>query len=99
MRQGHEADTVQAEGLVGAEDAMVVQASHASGRILMTLDKGIASPLQYPVHEHAGVVLFRPNASGRRTVLSFGRSRLSSLLDMELVGRLTVVGHKRIRIR
>lgn len=49
--------------------------------ILLTLDKGIASLLQYPVHEHGGVVLFRPDGSGRRTILSFVRSRLPKLLE------------------
>jgi predicted nuclease of predicted toxin-antitoxin system len=96
---GHETDTVHSEGLVGAEDTTVVQAARRTDRILMTLDKGIASFLQYPVHLHGGVVLFRPDASGRRSVLSFVRSRLESLMEMELVGRLTVVGPTRIRVR
>jgi predicted nuclease of predicted toxin-antitoxin system len=96
---GHEADTVYSEGLVGAEDDAVVQAARASGRVLMTLDKGIASLLQYPMDEHYGVVLFRPDESGRRSVLSFVRSRLENLMELELVGRLTVVGSTRIRIR
>ncbi len=96
---GHEADTVHGEGLVGADDTVVIQAARASSRILMTLDKGIASLLQYPVHVHGGIVLFRPDASGRREVLSFVRSRLENLLEMELSGRLTVVGLTRIRIR
>jgi hypothetical protein len=65
----------------------------------MTLDKGIASLLQYPVHEHGGTVLFRPDASGRREVLLFVRSRLENLMEMELAGRLTVVGPTRIRVR
>jgi predicted nuclease of predicted toxin-antitoxin system len=73
VRLGHDADTVVSEGLVGADDTTVIRAAQASGRILMTLDKGIASLLQYPVHEHAGVVLFRPDMSGRRSVLSFVR--------------------------
>ena len=99
VRLGHEADTVHGEGLVGADDAAVVQAARASGRILMTLDKGIASLLQYPVHEHCGIVLFRPDSSGRRSILSFVRSRLENLMAMELAGRLTVVGPTRIRVR
>jgi predicted nuclease of predicted toxin-antitoxin system len=99
VRLGHDADTVKGEGLVGAEDATVVQAARALDRILLTLDKGIASLLQYPLHEHGGVVLFRPDSSGRRTVLAFVRSRLPSLLEMELARRLTVVGHTRIRVR
>ena len=96
---GHEADTVNSEGLAGTDDATVIQAAQASGRMLMTLDKGIASLLRYPTHEHGGTVLFRPDESGRQSVLSFIRSRLGYLLELELVGRLTVVGPPRIRIR
>jgi len=96
---GHEADTVSSEGLSGAEDARVVQAAQASDRVLLTLDKGIASLLRYPIREHGGTVLFRPDESGRLSVLSFVRSRLADLLEFDLVGRLTVVGPTRIRLR
>jgi predicted nuclease of predicted toxin-antitoxin system len=98
-RLGHDADTVYSERLAGADDATVVKAAQASGRILMTLDKGIASLLQYPIHENSGTVLFRPDESGRRSVLSFVRSRLAYLLELEIIGRLTVVGATRIRVR
>ena len=57
---GHEADTVNSEGLKGANDLTVIQAAQASERILMTLDKGIASMLRYPVHEQSGTVLVPP---------------------------------------
>lgn len=99
IRLGHDTDTVVGEGLVGAKDPVIVQAARDSSRILLTLDKGIASLLQYPIHEHAGVVLFRPDTSGRGSVVAFVRSRLSDVLQMELVGRLTVVGPARIRVR
>jgi predicted nuclease of predicted toxin-antitoxin system len=99
MRLGHDADTVGGEGLIGAKDPVVVQAAKNAGRILLTLDKGIASLLQYPVHSHAGVVLFRPDTTGRGDVSAFVRSRLPNLLLMDLVGRLTVVGPLRFRVR
>ena len=62
---GHDADTVIDEGLRGATDPTVVDAAFAGDRILLTLDKGIANIQRYPVHQHAGVVLFRPATSGR----------------------------------
>jgi hypothetical protein len=68
-------------------------------RILFTLDNGIANIVRFPVDELADVVLFRPDTSGRRAVLSFVRTRLSELLQMELACRLTVVGPSRIRFR
>jgi predicted nuclease of predicted toxin-antitoxin system len=99
LRLGHDADSVHGERLDGADDATVVRAALAAGRILITLDKGIASLLRYPLQKHAGVILIRPDASGRREVLSFVRSRLDNLLEMGLNGRLTVVGPTRIRVR
>lgn len=96
---GHDADTVAAEGLRGAPDPTVVEAALATGRILFTLDKGIANLRRYPVQQHAGVVLFRPDTSGRRAVIAFVRERLHKVIEMDLSGRLTVVGPSRIRFR
>ena len=96
---GHDADTVFDESLGGAKDPILMEAASADKRILLTLDKGIANLQQYPVEKHAGVVLFRPVRSGRHVVLAFIRERLHSLLELDLRGRLTVVGPTRIRVR
>ena len=96
---GHDVDTVIDQGLHGAADPAVVDAALDADRILFTLDKGIANLKRYPIHQHAGVVLFRPDTSGRGTVIAFVRERLNKVLEMELNGRLTVVGPSRIRIR
>ena len=96
---GHDADTVFDERLGGAKDPILMKAAFGEERILLTLDKGIANLQQYPVERHAGVVLFRPARSGRRVVLAFIRERLRNLLELDLRGRLTVVGPTRIRVR
>ncbi len=96
---GHDADTVFDEALSGAIDPIVIEAALAEERILLTLDKGIANLQEYPLARHAGVVLFRPARSGRRVVLAFIRKRLQDLLELDLRGRLTVVGPTRIRVR
>ena len=96
---GHDADTVTDEGLRGAADPAVVNAAFAADRILFTLDKGIANLQRYPIQRHAGVVLFRPDTSGRGAVIAFVRERLRNVLEMDLTGRLTVVGPSRIRFR
>jgi predicted nuclease of predicted toxin-antitoxin system len=96
---GHDAETVLDEGLRGAVDSALVRVATAEGRILLTLDKGIANLLQYPPHEHAGLVLFRPDSSGRRAVLEFMRAFLPRLLEMELQKKVTVAGPSRIRSR
>ena len=96
---GHDADKVIDEGLRGATDPAVLDAAFVADRILFTLDKGIANVQRYPIHQHAGVVLFRPDTSGRGAVIQFVRERLRNVLEMELTGRLTVVGPSRVRFR
>ncbi len=96
---GHDADTVIDKGLRGAPDPQVLEAAFIADRILLTLDKGIANLQIYPISRHAGVVLFRPDTSGRSAVTAFVRARLKEMLDQNLVGRLTVVGPLRIRVR
>ena len=96
---GHDAETVLDEGLRGAADSTLVQVAAAEGRVLLTLDKGIANLLQYPPQEHAGLVLLRPDSSGRRAVLEFMRALLPRLLEMELQKKVTVAGPSRIRSR
>ena len=96
---GYDVDTVNDEGLRGAADPAVVDAALAADRILFTLDKGIANLQRYPVHQHAGVVLFRPDTSGRGAVIAFVRERLQKVLEVDLTNRLTVVGPSRIRFR
>jgi predicted nuclease of predicted toxin-antitoxin system len=70
---GHEADTVQDEGLSGKADAEIVAHARTGGRIIVTLDKGIADLLRFPSETHAGVILFRPGSVGRKAVLGFIR--------------------------
>ena len=94
---GHEADTVLDENLAGAADPVVVAEALRERRILLTLDKGVANLIQHPAH--AGVVLFRPGASGRTAVLQFIRSRLADLLVYDLADHVTVVSENRIRVR
>ena len=96
---GQDADTVADEGLAGEADPTVLDAAFASGRVLMTLDKGIANLRRYTTSHHAGVVLFRPDTSGRGAVMAFVRERLHKVLEMDLANRLTVVGPNRIRFR
>lgn len=96
---GHDPDTVANEKLCGASDPAIMQAANAAGRVLLTLDKGIANLNRYPMGTHAGVVLFRPDTLGRRAVLAFVRERLQEIFELDLNGRLTMVGRNRVRFR
>jgi len=95
----HDADTVLDENLAGATDMTIVAPGLREGRVVFSLDKGIANLIRHPVHTHAGVVLFRPGTSGRMALLQFIRSRLAELLVLELADRVTVFSEGRIRLR
>jgi predicted nuclease of predicted toxin-antitoxin system len=96
---GHLADTVAEEGLSGSTDASIVEAARRDDRILLTLDKGISLLVRSLAEPHAGIVLLRPGSLGQKAVVSFIRSRLTSLLVLELKGRITVVTPSGIRVR
>ena len=53
QRAGHNADTVLDENLAGSADLIVLAAALREGRVLLTLDKGIANLIQHPVNTHA----------------------------------------------
>ena len=68
---GHAADTVHDENLAGAPDLNVVAAALRERRILLTLDKGIASLIQHPVNTCGrGIVPSRSFPAAQRCWLS-----------------------------
>ena len=96
---GHEAQTVVQEGMAGAADSDLLEAARREGRILLTLDKGIANIHRRQPGTFAGMVLFRPDSSGRGEVFRFVRKHLDEVLALELEGRLVVVTGRGIRRR
>jgi hypothetical protein len=63
------------------------------------LTRAFANLQRYSISQHAGVVSFRPDTSGRGAAIAFVRERLPKVLEMDLTGRPTVVGPSRIRFR
>jgi predicted nuclease of predicted toxin-antitoxin system len=96
---GHQADSVHDEGLTDAADPAILERVKVEGRVLLTMDKGIADVRAYPPASYQGIVLFRPAQTGRAAVLTFVRRHLSSLLQMDLAGHLFVVTDRSIRRR
>lgn len=96
---GHDAETVTKEGMTGAADSDLLLAARREGRILLTLDKGIANIDMFPPRAFAGIVLFRPDLMGRGEALRFVRRHLPTVLELELAGRLLVVTSRGIRLR
>jgi len=96
---GHHIDTVQDEGPAGAPDNEILDHSRAAGRILLTMDKGIADIRRFRPESYTRIVLFRPSSAGRGEVLRFVQEALPDLLSTDLIGRLVVVSPRGIRSR
>ena len=96
---GHEADSIIDEGLKGFADTEILAAAKTSRRILLTMDKGIASVRVHPPEQFEGIVLFRPKRAGRGRTLEFVRRHLPPLLGIKLSGRLVIISEAGIRIR
>ena len=98
-QRGHQADHVIDEGLRGVCDEELMAKVKHDGRVLLTMDKGIADVRTYPPSQYAGLVLFRSRATGKRAALEFVRRSLPDVLAAELNGRLLVVSEAGIRLR
>ncbi|MGE0539012.1 MAG: DUF5615 family PIN-like protein [Dehalococcoidia bacterium] len=96
---GHDAHSVHDEEMVGAADSELLAIAQREGRVFLTFDKGIADVREYPPDRYAGIVLFRPSASGRGAVLTFVRRHLPSIMAMEMAGHLFIVSEGTIRRR
>jgi predicted nuclease of predicted toxin-antitoxin system len=88
---GHDVDTVVDEDLAGATDPRVVAAAAATGRLLITLDRGLGDIRAYPPGQHAGILVLRPADQSASTVAA----ALAELVAGHDLSRLT--GHGRHR--
>ena len=95
---GHDVDTVAAEGLSGAADEAVFAACRVAGRVLVTLDLDFANPFRFPPADTEGVIVVRPP----RPVLSAIRATLAGILPLiksqPVKGQLWIAEPGRIRV-
>ncbi len=56
---GHDVDSVEDEGLAGADDPTVSEAATAAERLIITLDRGFGDTQRYPPGSHAGILVLR----------------------------------------
>jgi predicted nuclease of predicted toxin-antitoxin system len=96
---GIDAVTVGDQGLTGSADAIILDAVRREGRIIMTMDKGIADVRAYPPNEYPGIILIRSASAGRSATMSLVRRHLPALIGRDLQGRLLVLTERGIRQR
>jgi predicted nuclease of predicted toxin-antitoxin system len=96
---GWECDTVDEEGLAGAEDPIVAARCQVEARVLFTLDLDFADIRAYPPSEYVGIVVLRPVEPSRRQALELV-SRVLPVLSAEWTEhRLWIVEPGRVRVR
>lgn len=97
--RGHDVATVAGEGLGGAIDPVVAEASAEEGRMIITMDRRFADLRRHPPGRHPGMVVLRLRDQRPALVAA----ALSAFLDQHnlegLAGCLVVVEPGAVRIR
>ena len=95
----HDVQTVADEGLLSQPDSVIVAEARHEGRILLTLDIGVADIRAHPPGSHPGIILFRPPSLGPLMVNRFVEEFVARHELAELQGCVVVVDTDRVRIR
>ena len=100
MRElGHDVHTVADEGLNGADDPVVLEASVSEDRVLVTLDLDFADIRAYPPGTHAGIWVLRPAVQTFKATTALVEAGLRLTATERTRGQLWVIDETRVRIR
>ena len=78
---GYDVDSVEDEGLAGADDPTVSEAATADGRLVITMDRGFGDIQRYPPGSHAGILVLRVDDQSAASVVET-LSRLVASTDL-----------------
>ena len=96
---GHEADTVQEEGLTGSEDGALSERIRLEGRAIIMLDLDFSDIRAYPPQDYFGIIILRPSRQDKDSFLALVRRFLPLLATEPLAKNIWIVEPDRIRIR
>jgi predicted nuclease of predicted toxin-antitoxin system len=96
---GHDAETVYDEELVGASDPDIVARCQAEGRAVVTFDSDFSDIRAYPPDQYRGIVVLRLKRQDRDHVVTTFKRLLPVFETEDVEGRLWIVDEDRIRIR
>jgi predicted nuclease of predicted toxin-antitoxin system len=100
LRQaGFSADTVQDEGLSGADDTEAAGVARQEQRVLLTLDLDFSNIRAYPPESYAGIIVLRPKSQNKPVVLALLARLIGALRKEKPAGELWIVEPDRIRYR
>ncbi|MCL4473910.1 MAG: DUF5615 family PIN-like protein [Actinobacteria bacterium] len=96
---GHDAITVLAQKLGGAEDQKIANICKDENRILVTLDAGFADIRTYPPSDYPGIIVLRLRHLDKISVVNVAKHLLIQLPTEQLSNRLWIVEETRVRVR
>ena len=96
---GFACETVSDEGLSGAPDKTIAARIQEEGRILVTLDLDFSNIQAYPPNHYVGIVVLRPKAQDKATVVAYVHKLITVLHERIPAGELWIVQRDRIRFR
>ncbi len=96
---GHDAKTVNDQGLQGKTDLVLMERCDNENRIIVTLDMDFSDIRAYPPQHHKGIVVLRIVSQSRKHVLKVFQSILPLIGQEPIAGRLWIVEESMVRIR
>jgi predicted nuclease of predicted toxin-antitoxin system len=99
VSEGHDAETVYAEGLRGCVDPILAQHCASEGRALVTLDLDFADIRAFPPAATPGIIVLRVHDQSRPAVLRVMAQVVDLLKRESVIGRLWIVTDAGVRIR
>lgn len=96
---GHDVETVDSEGLIGAPDPRIAEVCRAEGRALVTLDTDFGNVRAYPPTDYPGIVVLRPTRQDKPIMLRLVALLVRVLEREPLDRRLWILDEQRLRIR
>lgn len=97
--RGHDAATVDEQGLGGTVDSRIAAVCAAEDRCLLTLDTDFSDIRSYPPGAHSGIVVLRLAKQDKVSVLAVVSRLVRTFQNQSPKGALWIVDESRIRIR
>jgi predicted nuclease of predicted toxin-antitoxin system len=96
---GHDVDSVEDEGLAGADDPTVSAAATADGRLVITFDRGFGDIQRYPPGSHAGILVLRIDDQSAPSVVGALTELIATSDLADLAGCVAVYRNGDLRVR
>jgi predicted nuclease of predicted toxin-antitoxin system len=99
INEGHDAHSVNEDGLDGCTDDLILDACVREDRILVTLDLDFSDIRRYPPSAHHGIWVLRPPTQSIESVIAILKGALAVLNHEPTRNRLWIVEANSVRIR